>query len=148
MPLRWPGAILSLFYPPIFREWLWSHSAMSEREKEHFLWRFLRIGCFISVHLFAGMGPGGWGLREEKRVSERKRKIFFFFLLLNSHRCAGMVTLATNSGAERLIGLCACFCREGRSVWMENRYALYLQIKIHLFQIKAVSSSFWVVCVF
>lgn len=87
---------------------------MSEREKEHFLWRFLRIGCFISVHLFAGMGPGGGAFAGRKESQRKKEKIFF--LLLNSHRCAGMVTLATSSGAERLIGLCACFCREGRSV--------------------------------
>lgn len=143
MPLCCPGAILSLFYPPFFREWLWSHSPMVWKKE-----RTLPLGIsenrplYFCPPLFAGTGPGGQGVGSYGKKRESATE------LLSSHRCAGMVTLANSSGAERLNGLCACFCRGGQSVRTENRYALYLQIKMQVFQIKAVLSSFWVVCVF
>lgn len=46
---------------------------LREREKEHLLWRFLRIGRFIPVRLFAGTEGGKMDWSSERRESARQR---------------------------------------------------------------------------
>lgn len=75
-PLCWPGAISSVFHPPPFSESGFEVTAPRferEREKEHLLWRFLRIGRFIPVRLFAGTEGGKMDWSSERRESARQR---------------------------------------------------------------------------
>lgn len=114
---QWPHR--RVFIPPSVFE---VAAPRSERKGENTPFgKSLRIGRFISVYPFVGREEEKMDWSRERREPARRRdqcpsaaqkqeNIKCFSLLLGSYRCAGLVTLATGSGAEHLIGLRVCKC--------------------------------------
>lgn len=157
----------AFFIPPIFRECFWSHSStVWERERTPPLEISENRPLYFRLPLCRYRGGKNGLEQREKRVSQTersmpecntksKKKIKCFSLLLGSRSCAGLVTLATGSGAEHLIGLrvykCVCHtqgrskCSNGKSI----RSLLTDKGKADfVFSEKAVLSSFWAVSLF